>query len=115
MPALNPAKPDICVKCAPNHSPQVLRTVLLGMEEEGIPFHLCDTEQKDAMALAWDAAEESRLDVGVGVDDKNVVLGFAKLKPDKPLFSVAVLAGEEKIRDIGANAARLVKRMPFKM
>ncbi len=115
MPAANPMKPDICVKCSQNYSQEVLRTVLLGMEEEGIPYHMGEAEQKDATALAWDAAQESRLDVGVGVDDKNVVLGFAKLKPEKPLFSVAVLAGEEKIRDIGANAARLVKRMPFKM
>lgn len=115
MPVVNPVKPDICVKCSPSHSEDVLRTILLGMEEEGIPFHLSDEAQKDAMALAWEASEESRLDVGVGVDDKNVVLGFAKLKPDKPLFSIPVSAGEEKIRDIGANAARLVKRMPFKM
>ncbi|WP_321972747.1 glycerol dehydratase reactivase beta/small subunit family protein [Paratractidigestivibacter sp.] len=115
MPVLNPVKPDICVKCSPNHSADVLRTILLGMEEEGIPFHLAEEAQIDAMALAWEASEESRLDVGVGVDDKNVVLGFAKLKADKPLFVVPVSAGNEKVRDLGANAARLVKRMPFKM
>lgn len=115
MAIVNPSRPDICVKCSPSHSDAVLRLVLLGMEEEGIPCHIAAQADEDAMALAWDAAEESRLDVGVGVDDKNVVLGFAKLKPDKPLFSTTVSAGDEAVRTIGANAARLVKRMPFKM
>lgn len=108
-------RPDICIKCAPGVQLSALRNVQLGMEEEGIPFHLAAEEARPARELAKSAADESRLDVGVGIDANYLVLTHAKLEESKPLFEVAFSEGDEAQRSLGANAARLVKRTPFKM
>ena len=109
------AKPDICVMRTTSASPDVLREVFLGMEEEGIPWHVSTHDSGDANELARLASVESRLEVGVGVDDKNVALRFTKLTTDAPLFQAPAQPGSEQVRTIGTNAARLIKRLPFKM
>lgn len=108
------ARPDICIKHSSTALSKAVCCVQLGMEEEGIPFH-ASVGDGDATQLAWQAAGESRLGVGVGVDDKKVVMSFAKLEADKPLFYALVSSGDEAVRSVGANAARLVKRVPFRM
>lgn len=115
MPQPTQVKPDICVAFSPAASRAVLETLFLGMEEEGIPWHESPKESGDAETLGRLACEESRLDVGVGVDDKNVYLCFDKLKKDKVLFKTAAQAGSEDVRTIGTNAARIIKRVPFKL
>ena len=52
----------------------VLREVELGMEEEGIPWKLDQMQDGNALSLAWEAAKSSNLEVGVGADDKWIVL-----------------------------------------
>ena len=73
-------------------------SVLLGIEEEGIPY----------------ASLNSRLGVGVGISKEGVVLQHEKLDKAAPLFKIK-LYQTELFRKIGANAARLVKKMPFKV
>ena len=75
-------------------------SVLLGIEEEGIPYDV--------------QAEHSRLGVGVGISKEGVVLQHEKLDKAAPLFKIK-LYQTELFRKIGANAARLVKKMPFKV
>lgn len=92
----------------------VLREVELGMEEEGIPWKLDQMKDGNALSLAWEAAKSSNLEVGVGADDKWIVLHYNKLEQDQPLFRISAQAGPAQARALGANAARLVKKLPLK-
>ena len=91
----------------------VLREVELGMEEEGIPWEAA-AGTGDALSLAWEAAKSSNLEVGVGADDQWIVLHYNKLEQDQPLFRISAQAGPAQARALGANAARLVKKLPLK-
>ncbi|MBQ9156595.1 MAG: glycerol dehydratase reactivase beta/small subunit family protein [Eubacterium sp.] len=87
--------------------------ILLGIEEEGIPFDVHEEHSSDVLDLAYRASLESRLGVGVGISKEGVVLQYEKLDKAAPLFRIK-LYQLDLFRSIGANAARLVKKMPFK-
>lgn len=107
-------RPTIHILCAPNGSPEILKQIQYGIEEEGIPWET-NMGEGDAISLAWKASQDSRLEVGVGLDDQTAVLQFSKLKREKPLFSVSVRSTPETFRGLGANAGRLVKKQPLKI
>lgn len=107
-------KPEIKVFYQKGAVPNdVIKAVLLGIEEEGLPFTLEEKAYSSAIELAYKAAEASHLGVGIGISDA-VVLQFIKLKENAPIFKISPDSDEQYLRNIGANAARLVKRMPFK-
>ena len=116
-PRFDAPKPEIKVFNKKNavHS-FYIREVVLGIEEEGLPY---DIEEKTGYAtareLAYKAAEASHLGVGIGISDKGIAIHTNKLKEDQPLFDVKLSDDEEVLRAMGANAARLIKRMPFKI
>lgn len=85
----------------------------LGMEEEGVPSLVTRGESSDAAVLAHEAALASRLGVGVGVSTRQIVITTEKLDPARPYITLDVDTGWTRARDMGANAARLVKRMPL--
>ncbi len=87
--------------------------VLLGIEEEGIPYDVHAVHCNDVLKLAYDASMESRLGVGIGISKEGVVLQYEKLDKAAPLFKIK-LYRTDLFRKIGANAARLVKKLPFK-
>lgn len=87
--------------------------VLLGIEEEGIPYEVQAEHCSDVLELAHNASLESRLGVGVGISKEGVVLQFEKLDKAAPLFRIK-LYQVDQFRSMGSNAARLVKKMPFK-
>ncbi len=108
-------KPEIKVfynKHSVNKS--IVKQVLLGIEEEGLPYSLVEKDSNDSVEMAYKAAEASHLGVGIGMGDSEIVLQYIKLKENEPLFRVPLKDDEETLRAIGSNAARLVKRMPFK-
>lgn len=93
-----------------------IREIVLGIEEEGLPYSVEAKDQYDtAKELAYKAAEASHLGVGIGITDKQIAIHTNKLKEDQPLFCVRMTDDEEVLRAMGANAARLIKRMPFKI
>ena len=106
-------KPTVHVRCAEDTPQEVLRQLQYGMEEEGIPWD-AEAGQGDALSLAWEAARDSRLEVGVGLDEQSAVLHFSKLEREQPLFRLSVQRDGEQMRALGANAGRLVKKMPLK-
>lgn len=116
-PGLEAPKPEIVVYMVQNSVPKdIIREVLLGIEEEGLPYKQETTKnQITAEDLAYKAAESSHLGVGIGIDQHQIVLHYIKLRGGKPLFSISTNEDEEHLRAIGANAARVVKHMPFKM
>ena len=94
-------KPEIKVFHVRNAVPKdVITEILLGIEEEGLPYSVEEKDPDTALYLAYQASE--------------IVLHHIKLKEDEPLFSISAQNTEENYRSIGANAARVIKRMPFK-
>ena len=87
--------------------------VLLGIEEEGIPYDVQSREGMDLLELAHIASIESRIGVGIGISKEGIALQYEKLDRSAPLFKIR-LYQKELYRKIGSNAARLVKKIPFK-
>ncbi|WFG45464.1 glycerol dehydratase reactivase beta/small subunit family protein [Pseudonocardia alni] len=129
-PASAPEPPSVVVGHHPDIPDPVLREVLAGAEEEGVP--VTTWPDPDAVggpdgvvALAHRAAQRSRLDVGVGIDaDGSVVVHHTTLPADRPAFTEpgpgpAVPAGPEGAggrphgRRAGAAAARIVTGLPL--
>jgi len=93
-----------------------INQLMFGMEEEGVPCFAEAHEEGKAEVLGYKAAENSSLDVGIGIgEDEEVVLHYTKLRQEEPLFRLSLDSGSEKLRMLGANAARLVKGIPFKI
>lgn len=90
------------------------KQLLYGIEEEGIPFEIAETESSDAEELAYKACSSSILGTGIGVAEGEIVLQYEKLSKDHPIFRIPMESDAESIRNLGANGARLVKKMPFK-
>ena len=108
-------RPTIKVFTKPGHGrDETLRQLVFGIEEEGIPCEVSEENFPNAASLAWQASQQSRLNVGLGLDRDTLVLQFNKLKESEPLFQISSRSPEWDVRAIGANAARLVKKLPFK-
>lgn len=109
-------KPEIRVYWMRDHVEEsIVNEVLLGIEEEGVPYLKKAADYVDSAAvLGYKAAEASHLGVGIGIGETEIVLHYSKLKEDEPLFTIQTTKDSERLRAIGSNAARLVKRMPFK-
>ncbi|MDN5298671.1 MAG: hypothetical protein PWP51_1224 [Clostridiales bacterium] len=91
----------------------VVRALGLGIEEEGLPFITQKLERQALYDLALMASNTSDLDVGVAVDASgNVGIHQAKLPDGMVLFEAR--ADQINCRSYGANAARLIKGVPFK-
>lgn len=91
-----------------------LSQLLYGIEEEGLPYDVISADTGSADELAYEAGMASRLQVGLGLDNNQITLQYAKLKKQEPLFRISARSPYDDIRAIGSNAARLVKRLPFK-
>jgi len=81
----------------------------IGAEEEGVPL-AWDVMEGDAKKLAWEAANRSRLRVGIGVTQEGCALTLANLDPGKPLI---YHEDGGALRWLGQAAARLVKGLPL--
>jgi hypothetical protein len=90
------------------------KLLLHGIEEEGIPYELKSSDFKDILSLSYDACIGSNLGVGLGISNDEIALHFEKLDKSSPLFRMNIKSNKSIIRSLGSNAARLVKRMPFK-
>ncbi|GAA3046476.1 glycerol dehydratase reactivase beta/small subunit family protein [Pseudonocardia yunnanensis] len=97
---------------------QVLREVCAGIEEEGVPTRVVvpsgdsDTDS-ETVVLAHEAAQASRLDVGVALGVEAVVVHHAKLPERSPAQVVPAEAGTTGWRGAGRSAARIVKGLPY--
>ena len=133
-----PERPSIVVRHHPHAPAAVLREVLAGAEEEGVPVLAWPDPTAGAgppgdggaVALAHRAARRSPLDTGVGIDvDGAVAVHHAKLPPRGPAFTepapaAAVPTGatpSAAVPDVptppgrrsGAAAARIVTGLPL--
>lgn len=111
----NQVKPTIIVYVNPNTMNDNFNDVLWGIEEEGIPYLVIKDTEEQSEALAYAAANQSVLGVGIGVDNDNITLHYNKLQLTSPLFSISCESSPLAKRELGSNAARLVKKTPFKI
>ena len=92
-------------------SPIQIQEVCAGLEEEGVPFLLHKRKHtSDYIELGWEAASISPLQVGIGINQNgDLCLHHEKLKPEEPYLHDSLLNG----RNLGKNAARLIKGLPL--
>ncbi|WP_165964796.1 glycerol dehydratase reactivase beta/small subunit family protein [Periweissella cryptocerci] len=105
------AKPVIVV--ATDSKGQVLNQILFGIEEEQVAFKVEPTVRENTIASAYQAAISSHFGVGIAFDEKHAILHFKGFPENEPLFIVSV-DDNESLMNLGINAARLVKGIPFK-
>lgn len=92
----------------------VLREIECGVEEESVPYEIYRFTEESCVALAYRAARESVLEVGIGPDRAGcLAVHYIKLPQDEPLFRIDYTGDFRKIRSVCSNAARLVKGTPF--
>lgn len=108
-------KPCIVIYvCSHPGAMEKIREVQAGMEEEGIPWSILQSNETDFTKLAYEAASSSKLGVGVGIGVDGLSIQHEKLPANQPLFSLAAAGKPADWRRFGYNAARLVKGIPFK-
>ena len=106
-------KPTIMVYTArPDEA--LLREVCAGIEEEGVLFEVVPAMVGDATVLAAAASDASMLGSGVAVCGTTVALHIKGMEKGKTVLSYHG-ATPTQARDTGANSARVIKRMPFKL
>lgn len=95
---------------------EVIQPFLYGLEEEGIPFQIEERTIDHLFQVAYDAAIQSTLDVGISCDCNDAVLHHKNLKTDEPYMILTRFQTrpKEQLKRFGGNAARLVKGIPFK-
>lgn len=110
-------KPVIIFSYAKEVNQEIIQPILNGLEEEGIPFLLEEKEIMNINAEAYVGAVASSLQVGICCDEEIIVIHHKNLKEDEPYMMLTryQTRPKEQLKNFGANAARLVKGIPFKV
>lgn len=93
--------------------PDEIKPLFNGIEEEQIPVSVREIDVDDVINRAYQSALASRLSVGIAFKENRFIVHYKNLKADHPLFN-EVIDDRHQLRVLGANAARLVKGIPFK-
>jgi hypothetical protein len=89
--------------------------VQIGAEEEGVPCRLVTETAYDLATMAYEAARSSRFNIGVAISAEEVVLHERHMPVGKPVMSLKFTGQADYFcRVMGANAARMVIRKPFR-
>ena len=107
------SKPTILLYATQHISTDILKPVLYGIEEEGLPV-VIEFHSGTYMTLADLASRNSALSVGIGVDDEAIVLTYKNIPAHQFIYRLTGYAQyPDSLRTLGVNAARLVKGNPF--
>lgn len=107
------SKPTILLYATEHISEDILKPVLYGIEEEGLPV-VIESHGGTHMTLADLASRNSALSVGIGVDDEAIVLTYKNIPTHQFIYRLTGYAQyPDSLRTLGVNAARLVKGNPF--
>lgn len=93
--------------------PQNATPLFNGIEEEQIPVVVKEIDIDNVVSRAYQSALASRLSVGIAFDGDRFIVHYKNLKETHPLFDETI-DNPKQLRILGANAARLVKGIPFK-
>ena len=92
----------------------LLRQVCAGIEEEGVLYDVVPALAGEATVLAAAASEASVLGSGVAVCDRTVALHIKGMERGTAML-LYPNATDGQARDAGANSARVIKKLPFKL
>ena len=107
------SKQTILLYTTPHIGEDVLKPVLYGIEEEGLPV-VIETHSGTHLELAVLASRNSALSVGIGVDEQAIVLTYKNIPTHQFIYRLTAYAQyPDSLRTLGINAARLVKGNPF--
>lgn len=90
----------------------LLREICAGIEEEGVLYEV-HPGKGDMDEMACEAARDSMLGSGIGIEDRRIAMQMAGLPKGKNVFEL----NDPRFwqcRNLGSNSARAVKKMPFK-
>lgn len=100
-------RPDIIIKTY-NPNTYALKEILAGIEEEGILYSIMDEEAyKDSQILATEAANMSKVEVGIGLNKEIATLYVHKV------IDVFLFETNKDFRTIGQNSGKYVKGNPL--
>lgn len=110
---MNADRPTIRLRLNERIPESRIADVLHGIEEEGVPVEVTRHGELNPLLLAHEASLESRLGIGIGVSLDFVVITTEKLPAGNPYLVENLNRASASDRAAGANAARLVKRIPL--
>ena len=94
-------------------NPEYIRQICAGIEEEGVFYEVFEKDSTDVSLLAYDAANESMMGSGIGVFADSVALTIKGVSKGNNVEHISNPDLDE-CRKIGANSARVIKKMPLK-
>ena len=101
------SKPTILLYATEHISEDILKPVLYGIEEEGLPV-VIESHSGTHRTLADLASRNSALSVGIGVDDEAIVLTYKNIPTHQFIYRLTGYAQfPDSLRTLGVNAARL--------
>lgn len=89
-----------------------LREICAGIEEEGVLYQVLSREG-ELDELAYEAARESMLGCGIGICGTRLAMQMQRLPKGHNVFELCSPRFWQ-CRNLGANSARAIKKMPFK-
>jgi len=92
---------------------EYLKEICAGIEEEGVFFEVFEKETSDLDTLAFDAAGDSMMGSGIGICGHHVALQMKGISKGKNI-EIYHMPTPAECRKIGANSARVIKKMPLK-
>ena len=92
----------------------LLRESCAGIEEEGVLYDVIAQPSGDAISLAATASSMSMLGSGVALVDRSVALHIKGMELPSALLGYEG-ATLEQARDLGANSARVIKKLPLRL
>lgn len=90
----------------------LLREVCAGIEEEGVLYQVL-SRKGELDDLAYEAAKESMLGCGIGICGTSLAMQMQRLPKGHNVFELCKPRFWQ-CRNLGANSARAIKKMPFK-
>jgi hypothetical protein len=106
--------PRVHVRCIGNQEPDSIALIEHGIEEESVPWVVESGFDGESVAVAYEAALGSALEIGVSVNaDGRIVVHHKQLPDERPLYDFTDAEGS-RARTLGSNAARLAKGTPLK-
>ena len=92
----------------------LLREICAGIEEEGVLYDVITQPSGEASALATMASGMSMLGSGVALVEKSAALHIKGMETRATLLGYES-ATPEQARDLGANSARVIKKLPLRL
>lgn len=106
--------PRVSVRCVGEQVPDAVQYIEYGIEEEGVSWIVKRGYDRETVSVAYKAALNSSLKIGISVTpDARVVVHHKQLRDDDPVFDVSGVTAETA-RKLGSNSARLAKGTPLK-